>query len=41
MDNENQSTQKQKKTHKRRSAEKMAELVLEVKRVGARYVCKR
>lgn len=41
MDYENQNTQKQKKTRKRRSAEKMAELVLEAERVGASHVCKR
>jgi transposase len=41
MDNENQSSQKQKRTRKRRSAEKMSELVLEAERVGASQVCKR
>lgn len=41
MDNEKQSSQKQKKNRKRRSAEKMAELVLEAERTGASHVCKR
>ena len=41
MDNEKQSSQKQKRTRKRRSAEKMAELVLEAERIGASQVCKR
>ena len=41
MNNENQSSQRQRRTRKRRSAEKMAELVLEAERVGASHVCKR
>lgn len=41
MDNDNQISQKQKRTRKRRSAEKMAELVLEAERIGASSVCKR
>jgi transposase-like protein len=36
-----QENQTQKKTRKRRSAEKMAELVLEAERSGASVVCRR
>ena len=36
-----QENQSEKKTRKRRSAEKMAELVLEAERVGASSVCRR
>ena len=37
----NEDSQNQKKKRTRRSAEKMAELVLEAERVGASEVCKR
>ncbi len=36
-----QENQTQRKTRKRRSAEKMAELVLEAERIGASAVCRR
>lgn len=36
-----QENQSQKRTRKRRSAEKMAELVLETERIGASAVCRR
>lgn len=36
-----EQNQPQKKTRKRRSAEKMAELVLEAERIGASAVCRR
>ncbi len=41
MDDEKQSSQRQKRSRKRRSAEKMAELVFEAERTGASHICKR